>query len=134
MDDHTYIHTYTHTHIHAYIHIHTKADIDSALNSFLIPYLFHIFFCICCSCICCNIFCNVIYIFCLHLVLTKSIDWFIFCHVIAFIFTSIKAHVIFQTPDTNFPTKGLRSKRRICPCISTALNKRIPCKSERFTF
>ena len=40
-----------------------------------------------------------------------------FCHVIAFIFNSIKAHVIFPTPATNFPTKSLRSKRRRSVCI-----------------
>ena len=52
----------------------TKADIDSTFNSCLIPYLFHIFCCICCSFlyICINILCNVIYIF-LYFVLTKSI-------------------------------------------------------------
>ena len=32
--------------------------------------------------------------------------------VIAFVFNNIKAHVVFPTHATNFPTKGLRSKRR----------------------
>ena len=38
--------------------------------------------------------------------------WSIFYHVIAFVFNNIKAHVVFPTHPTNFPTKGLRSKRR----------------------
>jgi hypothetical protein len=37
-----------------------------------------------------NIFCNVIYIFCLHFVLTKSFWLVYFCHVIAFKFTNHK--------------------------------------------
>jgi hypothetical protein len=40
-----------------------------------------------------------------YFVLIKSI-WFNICHMI------IKAHAIFKTPATNFPTKGLRSKHR----------------------
>jgi hypothetical protein len=56
--------------------------------SCLIPYLFHIFCCICCMYTCINIFCNVTYIFCLYFVFTKSMHviGLFFCHVIAFIF------------------------------------------------
>jgi hypothetical protein len=42
----------------------------------------------------------------------KPSDCFIFCHVIAFIFTSIKAHVVFPTLATHYPTKDIRWKRR----------------------
>ena len=71
--------------------------------------------------ICINAFYNVIYFFLYTLFcgLNPS-DWFISCHVVAFIFTtdtSITVHVIFPTPATNLPTKDLRSRRRSSPCI-----------------
>jgi hypothetical protein len=78
-------------------------------HSCFIYFLFVVVFCIF---ILINIFCKCDSNYFVYTLFWQNpSDWFIFCQMIAFIFTSVKAHIIFHTPITNFPTKlGLRSK------------------------
>ena len=57
------------------------------------------------------------YIFCVYLVLTKSILLVYLLSRDRFYILSMKGYIIFPTPATNSPMKGLRSKRRNSPYI-----------------
>ena len=81
----------------------------------LSPCLFHIVCCICCSFlyICINIFSNVIYIFCLHVVLTKSHLFSLLFVTLSLLYSQCKSLFNFPTPARNSRGKVFARKVEI---------------------